>query len=113
MQLTIDSDAAYLVLPKARSRIAGYFRFLNNDHKIHRDKYNGAIHIECRSLRHVVSSAAEAETNGVFQNAKLAVPMRQILEEMGHHQTPTHILTDNSTTAGFVNKNIQLKRSKS
>ena len=29
MQLMIDSDAAYLVLPKARSRIAGYFRLSN------------------------------------------------------------------------------------
>ena len=26
MQLLVDSDAAYLVLPKARSRITGYFR---------------------------------------------------------------------------------------
>ena len=32
---------------------------------------------------------------------------------MGHTQTPTHISTDNSTTHGFCNKNIQLKRSKS
>ena len=25
MELTVDSDAAYLVMPKARSRVAGYF----------------------------------------------------------------------------------------
>ena len=32
---------------------------------------------------------------------------------MGHHQTPTIISTDNSTTHGFCHKNIQLKKSKS
>ena len=32
---------------------------------------------------------------------------------MGHPQPPTPIKTDNSTTAGFANKNIQLKKSKS
>ena len=30
MKLEVDSDAAYLVLPKARSRIAGYFRLLDD-----------------------------------------------------------------------------------
>ena len=60
-----------------------------------------------------MSSAAEAETNGVFHNAKIALPLRQLLIEMGHPQPPTIIHTDNSTTHGFVNKNIQLKKSKS
>ncbi len=32
---------------------------------------------------------------------------------MGHPQPPTIINTDNSTTTGFVNNNIQMKRSKS
>ena len=71
MQLHVDTDAAYLVLPKAQSRIAGYFRLLNKD----TTKYdtNGAILIECKTLRNVVTSAAEAKTHGVFHNAKLAL----------------------------------------
>jgi len=113
MNLEIDSDAAYLVLPKARSRMAGYFRLLDDISKPTRSLYNGAILIECRTLRHVVSSAAEAETNAVFQNAKTAIPIRNLLIAMGHPQKPTLIRTDNSTTQGYVNKNIQLKRSKS
>ena len=32
---------------------------------------------------------------------------------MGHSQTPTPIQTDNSTSAGFTNLNMQLKKSKS
>ena len=113
MQLEIDSDAAYLVLPKARSRMAGYFKLLDDPKNKQRTLYNGAILIECRTLRHVVSSAAEAETNSVFQNAKTAIPIRNLLIGMGHPQNATIIKTDNSTTQGFVNKNIQLKRSKS
>ena len=110
MLLTVDSDAAYLVLPKARSRLAGYFRFLDK-HSIY--KHNGAILIECKTIRTVVSSAAEAETHGVFHNAKIGVNLRHILQAMGHPQPPTPVITDNSTTAGFTNGNIQLKKSKS
>ena len=28
---------------------------------------NGAIHLECKTIRHDVSSAAEGETNGAFK----------------------------------------------
>ena len=67
------------MLPKARSRIAGYFRLLNNKGK---DNYvdNGPILIECRTIRSVVTSVAEIETHGVFQNAKKILPIRYVLE---------------------------------
>ena len=113
MQLMIDSDAAYLVLPKARSRIAGYFRLANIPTSPFKYKDNGAILIECHTLRDVVTSAAEAETKGVFQNAKLSLPIRHILIAMGHPQLPTPIATDNTTTTGFVHNNMVMKRSKS
>ena len=70
MQLHIDSDAAYLVAPKAKSRVAGYF-YLSN--KSNNPVINAPIHIECAFLKHVVSSAAEAETGGIFHNAKSAI----------------------------------------
>ena len=111
MQLTVDSDAAFLVLPKARSRLAGYFRLL--DPPLNRKyKHNGAILIECRAIRNVVTSAAEAETHGVYHNARVAIPLMHLLVEMGHPQLPIPIKTDNSTATGFVNGNIQLKKSK-
>ena len=69
MTLHIDSDAAYLVLPSAKSRIAGYF-YLSNHPKFHiPTKLNAPVIVECKTLRHVVASAAEAETGGVFHNA--------------------------------------------
>ena len=61
----------------------------------------------------MVTSAAEAETKGVFNNAKTALGMRNLLIGMNHPQPKTRIMTDNSTAAGFVNNNINLKQSKS
>jgi hypothetical protein len=75
MILTIDSDAAHLVAPKARSRVAGYFQMNDTPAKNKHPTINGAILVECKTLRHVVSSAAEAETAGVFHNAQTAIPI--------------------------------------
>ena len=60
----------------------------------------------------MVTSAAEAETHGVYHNARVAIPLMHLLIEMGHPQLPVLIKTYNSTATGFVNGNIQLKRSK-
>ena len=110
MVLHIHSDAAYLVMPKARSRIAGYFYFDNKTTKL--PLLNGALLVECKTLRRVVCSAAEAELSGVFHNAQTAVPIRHLLISLGHSQPPTPLVTDNSTAHGFVHKNIIMKRSK-
>ena len=81
MQLTVDSDAAFLVLPKARSRLAGYFRLLYPPLS-RKFKHNGAILIECRAIRNVVTSAAEAKANVVYHNARVAIPLMHLLVEM-------------------------------
>ena len=81
MILHVDPDAAYLVLPKARSRYAGYFYLSDRmyDYVHGTPMPNGAILVECRSLRHVMSSAAEAECGGTFENARAAIPIRYTL----------------------------------
>ena len=61
----------------------------------------------------VMSSAAEAELGVLFINAKEAVHMRRILEEMGHRQPRTPIQTDNSTAEGVINSRVRPKRTKS
>ena len=90
------------------------FVFLNDPNgskKYYED--NGPILIECRTLRSVVSSAAESETHGTFHNAKQAPTIIYKLEQMGHKKLhPTPIRTDYSTSAGFVNRNTQMKMSK-
>ena len=112
MVLHVDSDAAYLVAPKARSRIAGYFYLAEHPNVSKRPKLNGAILVECKTLRHVVSSSAEAKVAGIFHNASTAIPIRHILTVLGHPQPPTPLKTDNSTATGFVYDNIHQKRSK-
>ena len=114
MILHLDSDAAYLVAPKARSRIAGYFYCGNNYIKntSPTSTLNGPIHIECKLLKHVVASAAEAETAGLFHNCQTAVMIRNMLLALGHVQPPTPSKTDNSTAASFVNDTLKKKRSK-
>ena len=108
MILHVDSDAAYLVLPNARSRIAGYYYFSDIGATYH----NAPFLILCKTLKHVVTSAAEAETGGLFLNAQEIISLRYILTALGHPQPPTPLKTDNSTTNGYVHNNIKIKKAK-
>ena len=59
-----------------------------------------------------MSSAAKAKLGALYINAREAIPMRELLEEMGHKQLPTPIQTNNSTAHGVVTNNIQPRRTK-
>jgi hypothetical protein len=111
MILSVDSDAAYLIAPQARSRASGYHYLGNKDGKL----FNGAIFILTKLIPTVMSSAADAECGGLYMNAREAVPMITTLEELGHPQPDngTPIRTDNSTADGIMNKTVKQKRSKS
>ena len=114
--MCVESDAAYLVLPNAKSRIPGYFYLSENTrygNDITQPERNGPLHIVCKTLKHVVASAAEAETGVLFINAQETFPIRYSLHQLGHEQPPTPIKTNNSTALAFVNANIRQKRSKS
>ena len=115
MALHIDSDAAYLVLPNARSRYAGHYflsdRPLPPPAKLN-PKPNGPVLTICKTIRGVMSSAAEAETGGVYGNAQEAIACRISLLALGHAQTATPLKTDNSTANSFVHANIKQRRSK-
>ena len=109
MQLWIDSDAAYLVAPNARSRTAGYF-YLSEQPVSPLEQnppFNVPILVECKLLHFVQSSAAESEIGAIFHNAKTACPLCVTLNEMGHKQGKTPIKTDNSTANKFANNNIK------
>lgn len=113
MQLHVDSDAAYLVLPKARSRGAGHFylsnRTISGVTTLTPPK-NGPILTECVTLRNVMTYAAEAETGTLHHNAIADVPLWISLNEMGHPQGPTYFKTDNATAQGFLTSTIRKKR---
>ncbi len=68
---------------------------------------NSAVLNIAQLIKAVMSLAAEAELGALYINAHEAVPMRQLLTEMGHIQPRTPIQTDNSMACGVVNSNIQ------
>ena len=114
MQLHIDSDAAYLIAPKAKSRISGFYYLSDTPKQIGiQPKLNGPIHVECRLLQHVVTSASEAETAALFYNAQTALYLQNILQALGHKQNVIPLKTDNATAAAFVTDTLKHKRSKS
>jgi hypothetical protein len=111
MLLKSTTDAAYLVLPKARSRAAVHYHLGWEAN----ENVNGPVDVFCSTIKNVVSSAAEAETAGIYLGAKNACPMITALEEMGHPQpkTGSPIETDNSTAHGILNSKMRRKLSKS
>ena len=108
MQLNIESDAAYLVCNNARSRAGGYHYLSNNQGTT----FNGPITVIAKVIKNVMSSAAEAEIGALFINAQEAVPFRQCITDLGHHQGPTKINTDNATAHGIINNTMKQKKSK-
>ena len=85
MCLHIESDAAYLVQPQARIRVAGHFYLSEKipvDNTNPNTTHNGTILTEFRTVCNVMSSAAEAEKIGIFQNAKVAIPIITALTEL-------------------------------
>ena len=109
MILAVHSDASYLCEPKARSRAGGHF-FMSTNAEI--PPNNGAILNIAHIIKHVMSSATEAELAALYIMAREAVYIRIILEEMGHKQPPTPIQTDNAMAEAVVNAKIQPKRTK-
>jgi hypothetical protein len=111
MILYIHSDASYLSEREAKSRAGGLFYMGNSVNTANR-LTNRAILIISTVLKHVMSSAAEAEIGAVFINAKEEVVLSTTLEELGHPHPPTLLKTDNTTATGYSNGTINKKRTK-
>ena len=110
MTLIVHSDAAFLVAPEAKSCIAGFF-FLQTP--MHTTIQSAPILVECKTLKYVVTSAAECETVAVFHNAQQAIPIQYILTQIGHPHPATPLIMDNITTETFIKNSITQKSSKS
>jgi hypothetical protein len=110
MILHIHSDASYLSVSNAQSRL-GYLFFLGNKYP-EQDTLDGSILTVAAVIKNVVASAAESEVGACFQNVQSGAPLRVTLTELGHTQPPTPLRTDSSTAFGIVNETIKHKRSK-
>jgi hypothetical protein len=108
MILNIYSDASYLSERETKSWAGGFFYMGSNTDNTNR-LTNGAILIVSTVLKHVMSSAVEAESGAVFLNTNDRTVLRTTLDEMGHHQPPTPLQTDNTTATGYSNGKIKQK----
>ena len=110
MILKITSDAAYLFQPKACSYAATHYHlgWLNSN------RSNGPVDILCKTIKNVLSSAAEAETGGIYYMGRKR-PMRTARKELGHPQPiiGSPFDTDNSTAQGILTSKMRQKLSKS
>jgi hypothetical protein len=111
MILHINSDTSYLSENEAKSRAGGFF-YMGSNTNTDKKLTNGAILIISKVLKHVMSSAAEAEIGAVFINSKEGAVLRTTLEELGHPQPPTPMETDNTTATGYSNGTMKQKLTK-
>lgn len=109
MKLKIHSDTSYLLAPNARSMVGGYFYLGNNKPD---QNPNGTILVTVNIMKNVMAAAPEAEVGALYENAKLGVPLRNTLKEMGWEQQTTPIVTDNLAVNGLVNIKITQKKSR-
>ena len=104
----------YLGETRGRSRIAG-FHFLGQQHRsgtIPITPINGGLLIRSSILDVVVSSAAEAELGGLFENMRDATSLRNILADMGYPQSASPMQTDNKCVEGIAKNTVKSKRPK-
>ena len=76
---------------------------------------NGPILTESKTLKTMVSSSAEAETGGTFENAQNIIPLRHILDTVYLHHQPNKsspIIIDNLISQGILASLIKPRKSK-
>ena len=111
----VDSDAAYLVKPGAKSRTDGFYYLSSHLDKlsyITTPPLNGAIHVICKTIPHAMTSAAELEMARLFMNTQEIIPIRHGLMALAHPQPPTPLKTENSTSSSFIDNSIKQRKSK-
>ena len=111
MILAFDTDASYLSELGGKSRAAAYYCMTDKGQK---DLNNGVIGFLSTVIKHVMTSASEAETGSFYYRCKRAIPYIVALQEMRHLQSePTPVTTDNNTAHGLTMGTMTSKASKS
>ena len=108
MTLRVDSDAACLVAPEARSRAGGCHHLTTKDGQL----FNGPALILAKAIKNVMASEAEAKIGALFMNAQEAAGICTCLKAMGFPQPATVMKTDDITANGIINNTMKQKRSK-
>ena len=109
MILWVHSDAGYNNTTGDRIRAGGHFFLGNHPDKQH--SHNGSILAVAKVIKNVMASATEAELGSMYMNAREAIS-QQTLQNLGHKQPPTPIVTDNIAAKDIINKTMKKHRSK-
>jgi hypothetical protein len=88
MALHIHSDASYLSVPKGRSCAGGHLYLGSASTSSTPMLNNGAVLTISGILKHVMSSAAEAEVAGLFVNTKEEKSYKQPSMKWAAHKNP-------------------------
>jgi hypothetical protein len=100
MIIAVHTYASYLSKAGGKSRAAGHFYLTNQNNKNYN---NGAVLTLLAIIKHVISSASEAELSALYYGCKMAAPLCTTLEKLGHNQAnPTPNTTDNITAQGLT-----------
>ena len=109
MQLAAHSDSRHFNEANAKSRASAHVYLSKN---VLTPTFNGAVLTMSQIIKHVMSSAAEAELASLFITARKCVALRQTLIEMRWPQQPTPMQVDNTAAVGVVYNNIIPKKTK-
>ena len=86
MELKVESDASYLAVKGAKSRVASHFYLEPTRDYFNTTSQNGPIATKCVTLNNIVCSAAEGECGGLFHNCQKAIEIFRQLEALWHPQ---------------------------
>eukprot|EP00957_Ditylum_brightwellii_P072729 5528272-Ditylum_brightwellii.AAC.2 len=63
-------------------------------------------------IKNVMGSAAEADVDGLYINCKKGEEIRTAIQEMGHPQPSTLVISNNSTADGIVSGRVKQRRAR-
>eukprot|EP00957_Ditylum_brightwellii_P161927 12328822-Ditylum_brightwellii.AAC.1 len=94
--------------------MAGHFYLasLSNRNNYNNIPNNALVLTKCKTLKHIVCSAAEATCISLFHNCNTALAIQSVLNKMGYQQQPTWIKADNKATNYIVHISMHIKWSK-
>jgi hypothetical protein len=111
MILAVHTDASYLFEAGGKSRAVGHFYLTNQSNKNFNNK---AVLTLSAIIKHVMSSASEAELSALYYGCKMAASLCTTLKELGHNQAnPTPITTNDITAQGLTMDTMTVKASNS
>ncbi len=110
MILAVHTNALYLSKHNTCGWASAHFYLTNKGDK---EFNNGAILNLASIIKHVMTLASEAKLVALYYGCKLAVPIRTMLDEMGHMQPLLPAMTDNIKAQGLTIGTMTPKASKS